>query len=362
MTTPRGSRPRVLYYAHQHGAGHVHHAASLIAAEVADVTVVTAHPRAARMLPAGAAVVTLPSDLVDGHVQPEDSALHWSPVGPVIRERFAALLAAAQRVRPDVVVVDVSVEAALFLRLAGYPVIHRRMHGDRTDPAHELVYTEMDGLVSYCGPGLEEPAWRERYGAKTAFVGTADRTGRLAVAAAPRQWTPGGTVRPRITVVTGTGGGGVGLADLIRAAEQVPQAQWDVYGPVVGDADRQAPVQLRLHGWTDDAPARLVEADLVVVSAGHNATVDAVRSARPIVLAPERRPFQEQHRFAQAAQAQAGVPWCAWEDPRADWAGAVRTALQDPSAADRLAAELLTEPEEHRRRWEQALARAAQPE
>ena len=34
-----GARPRVLHYAHQHGSGHVRHAANLVRAGVADVIV-----------------------------------------------------------------------------------------------------------------------------------------------------------------------------------------------------------------------------------------------------------------------------------------------------------------------------------
>ena len=362
MTVRPGAdhRPRVLYYAHQHGAGHVHHARTLIATGAFDVTVVTAHPRAVAMLPDGADVVPLPSDLVDGHLQPAGSPLHWTPVGPQIQQRFGTLLAASQRVEPDVVVVDVSVEAALFLRLAGYPVIHRRMHGDRIDAAHELVYAQADALVAYYCAGLENPAWLQRFGDKAVHLGTPDVTGRLGEQARTVRGLDAGGA-PRIVVVTGTGGGGVQRADLVRAAQQVPRAQWDVYGPVVDPEAAELPKNLTLRGWTEDVPARLAEADLVVVSAGHNASVDAVRSGRPLVLAPEERPFDEQLRFAQAAQAQAGVPWCAWADPDADWAGAVRAALADPASADRLAAQLLTEPAEHRRRWEQLVDQVAQP-
>ena len=38
------ARRRVLYYAHQHGAGHLRHAAGLASTGAFDVTVVTAHP------------------------------------------------------------------------------------------------------------------------------------------------------------------------------------------------------------------------------------------------------------------------------------------------------------------------------
>ena len=214
MTVRPGAdhRPRVLYYAHQHGAGHVHHARTLIATGAFDVTVVTAHPRAVAMLPDGADVVPLPSDLVDGHVQPPGSPLHWTPVGPQIQQRFGTLLAAAQRVEPDVVVVDVSVEAALFLRLAGYPVIHRRMHGDRIDAAHELVYAQADALVAYYCAGLENPAWLQRFGDKAVHLGTPDVTGRLGEQARTVRGLDAGGA-PRIVVVTGTGGGGVQRAE-----------------------------------------------------------------------------------------------------------------------------------------------------
>ena len=254
-------------------------------------------------------------------------------------------------------------------------MIHRRMHGDRTDPAHELVYAEADRLIAHYGVTLEDPAWQAVHGARTTHLGVPDVTGRLGAAAATT-----GAARPRVGVITGTGGGGVSTAALARAAAAVPHATWDVYGPVAGveataarpaadgeagagepaDVARAAglPGNVRLHGWAPDVPVRAAEADVVVVSAGHNASVDAARSGRPVVLAPEPRPFAEQLFFARAAERAAGVPWCAWEDPDADWSGAVERALADPSAADRLAAALLVDPAEYRRRWEDAVEAA----
>lgn len=353
------SRPRVLYYAHDHGIGHLHHAARAAETGAFELTVATSAAHAAEVLPAGAGVEVLPSDVVPGHRQPAGSRLHYTPTGPVIRDRFAALFEAARRVRPDVAVVDVSVETALFLRLAGYPVLHRRMHGDRTDPAHELVYAESDHLIAHYGAGLEEPGWRERFGVKTTFLGAPDTSGRLGLRAATRSGSPSAAqaMTPEIAVVTGTGGGGVRLTDLARAAGQVPGARWHVYGPVCG-TEAPVPPNMVLHGWTDDVAGRMRAADLVVVSAGYSAVADATGSGRPLVLAPEERPFGEQDRFAAAAHAAAGVPWCRWVDECADWAGAVEAALRDPASADRLAAEVLTDPGEYRRRWERAVQAA----
>lgn len=369
-------RPTVLHYAHQHGSGHVRHAANLVRADVADVTVATAHPDAALMLPPGADTAALPPDLVAGHVQPARSPLHWTPVGPAIRERFAVLHDAARRVRPDVCVVDVSVEAALFLRLAGFPVAHRRMHGDRTDAAHRLVYAEADALFAHYREPLEDPAWQAEFGGRTVHLGVPDVDGRLGRAARPAQegvglhadGTASSGAAPRVVAVTGTGGGGVAVADLARAARQTPGADWHVIGPVRDAPDPDAgggpalPANLTLHGWTDDVAAALVGADAVVVSAGHNAAVDAARCGRPVVLAPEARPFAEQLRFAEAVERAAGVPWCAWEDPAADWAGALGRALGEPAAADRMAAALLTPPAEYARAWRRVLETAAAAE
>lgn len=360
------SRPRVLYYAHDHGSGHVRHAARAAATGAFDLTVATASATAARVLPAGVGLEVLPSDVVPGYHRRPGSALHYTPTGPVIRARFARLLEAAQRVRPDAVVVDVSVEAALFLRLAGYPVIHRRMHGDRTDSAHELVYAEADHLVAHYGAELEDPGWRDRFGDKTTFLGAPDTTGRLGIRAESRPDRPDRSGRQpsagtgEVAVVTGTGGGGVRLADLARAAGQTTGLRWHVYGPVQGaDGGGSLPPNLVVHGWTDDVPARLREAGLVVVSAGYSAVADAAASGRPVVLAPEERPFGEQEHFAAAAHRAAGVPWCRWTDESADWSAALRTAWQDPATADRLAAAVLVDPAEYRRRWESAVQYAA---
>lgn len=358
-----GSRPRVLYYAHDHGAGHVRHAARAAGTGAFVLTVATSARGASGVLPPGTTLETLPSDVVAGYRQPPGSHLHYTPTGPVIRDRFAALLTSVRRARAEVVVVDVSVETALFLRLAGYPVIHRRMHGDRTDPAHELVYTEADHLIAHYGSALEDPAWLARYGAKTTFLGAPDVTGRLGRRATPRTGTR--TSVPEIAVVAGTGGGGLRWTDLARAARQVPAARWHVYGPVRGAADDTGaesgvpvPSNLVLHGWTEDVAARMRAADVVVVSAGYSAVADATCSGRPVVLAPEPRPFAEQEHFTAAAHAATGVPWCRWMDEAADWAGAVQTALRDPASADRLAAAVLTEPGEYRRRWESAVEAA----
>lgn len=355
---------RLLYYAHQHGTGHLHHAAAAATTARFDLTVVSAHPQAAEVVGHAAddagvrqpLVLPLPPDLVDGHAQPAGSPLHHTPTGPEIRDRFAALFEAARTAGAEAAVVDVSVEAALFLRLAGYPVAHRRMHGDRTDPAHHIVYAEVDHLIAHYRPELEDPDWLAAHGDHTTFLGSPDTIGRLARTAST---PPAGLEGARVVVLTGTGGGGVAVEALVRAAEAVPQATWHVHGPVRGAAEGEDPLpqNLLLQGWANDVPAVLAEADLVVVSAGHGGMVDAVASGRPLVLAPEQRPFEEQHRCAEAARRCAGVPWAAWDDPAADWAGAVRAAVEDPASADRLAAALFTAPEEYAGLWEQAVER-----
>ena len=64
-----------------------------------------------------------------------------------------------EETRPAAVVVDVSVEVALFVRLLGVPVIVMAMPGDRTDAPHALVHQLADHIVAAWPRELYEPEW-----------------------------------------------------------------------------------------------------------------------------------------------------------------------------------------------------------
>lgn len=306
----------LVYYAHHHGSGHLRHARRLASLGVAQVVVVGGR----------GADVELPPDVVPGddHVQPSSSPFHWTPTTAQVRRRFSALQQVLDDVDPDLVMVDVSVEAATFCHLAGYPVLHRRMPGDRTDPPHELAYSLSERLFAYYPRELEQPefAWAN----KTRWLGMPDDHPHLPDVAPE----PG-----VVTVVSGAGGRGVDLAHLMRAARQTPHRQWHVLGPT-GDIPALAGVDnLHLHGWVPNPLEWLQRAEVVVCGAGHNTIAAAAAARRPVVLAPEMRPHDEQLVFARQLHERLGVPLVeAWDD--ADWPGLLASTLDGRVLPDAL--------------------------
>lgn len=303
---------RILYYAHHHGTGHLVHARRFARLGIADVTVVG--PRGAD--------IELPSDTIgaEGHREPPHSPFHWTPSTPAVRARFDAFHRALLRVDPDLVLVDVSVEAAVFAHLAGFRVAHRRMPGDRTDRAHRLAYATARGLFAYFPAAVEDPGFA--YAGRTAYLGMP----------ADREPLPAPAVEPgTVVVLSGAGGQGPAWPALARAAAATSERVWHVLGPTDGPRT-PAPPNLVAHGWVDDPTPFLAGAERVVCGAGHNtiATVAAVR--RAAVLAPEPRPHDEQLAFARRLGEAYGVPVV--EDwATADWA----TLLESPGDPDALA-------------------------
>ncbi|MCC3274652.1 glycosyl transferase [Arthrobacter sp. zg-Y20] len=292
---PSARLPRVAYYAHHHGTGHLRHAVNIARLDAVELLVTgTAPPGGIPSLPGSAQFAALPPDVgPDGPFGPgPGSFLHYAPAAPLVRERFARLHQLWQEFTPDVVVVDVSVETALFARLCGYPVIHRRMHGERTDTPHRLAYESVNGLIAYFPESIEEPSHLAEHGGKSSYLGM------LAPASAP---APGSIpVRPRtVSVQTSLGGSGVQLSDLLRAARRTPDWQWEVMGRTAG-APTDLPDNVQLLGVVSDPGPRLAASDVIVTSGGHNAVAAAAAARRPVLVIPEPRPFREQELFARA--------------------------------------------------------------
>ncbi|UWX98585.1 glycosyl transferase [Arthrobacter zhaoxinii] len=341
MPSPR--LPRVAYYAHHHGTGHLRHAANIARLGGVELLVTGTAPAAGEpRLPGGARFAPLPPDVGPGgpYAPGPGEFLHYAPSGPALQARFGQLLRLWEEFSPDVVVVDVSVEAAVFARLAGYPVIHRRMHGERTDPPHRLAYESVHRLIAYFPEAIEDPAHLQAYGAKSTYLGM------LGPDTAP----PAGLVpvQPRtVAVQTSLGGSGVSLEDVLAAARQTPEWQWEVMGHTAG-APGKIPANVSLPGVVADPGPRLAAADVVVTSAGHNAVAAAAAARRPALLIPEPRPFREQAVFASSLAA-AGAASAADFASVQDW----QRTLEDLRGTDPelLARTLLVSPEDFRKRF-----------
>ena len=303
-------RLRLAYYAHHHGTGHLRHAQNIASLDLVDLLVTSTGPRDANLLPGPTEYVPLEPDVGDDGAPLRHAAadgFHYAPDHPAIRRRFAGLSRAWAEFGADAVLVDVSVEAAVFARLSGYPVVYRRMPGDRTDAAHRTAYGVASRLVAYFPSALEDPAHLSLHGGKSDYLGMLAPD-----AAGTRGTAPAGAGSRRRVVVQTSLGGGVGLAGIERAARAAPGWDWQVAGRLADakaerddDAGVDPPDNLEVLGVVADPGALLAGADVVVTSAGHNAIAAAAAAGRPTVVVPEERPFGEQAAFAGRL---AGIP------------------------------------------------------
>ncbi|MHA7275819.1 glycosyl transferase [Arthrobacter sp. Hz1] len=318
--------PRVAYYTHHHGSGHLRHALAIARLQVVDLLVTgSTEPPGLSGIP-HTRFAQLAADIRpngEPYPVPPEPFLHYAPTTSTIRDRFSQLHAAWQDFDPQVVIIDVSAEAAVFARLCGYPVLYRRMPGDRSDVAHQSAYAAATGLFAYYPQTLEDATYHEAYGDRTQYLGMLEPPGSAAARTVPA----GGKV---ITVQTSLGGSGVSVTEIARAARSSPEWQWNVVGLSSGSAN--LPPNVRLLGVVGDPRPELAAADLIVTSAGYHAVAAAAAASRPTILVPEARPFGEQTAFARALNRSAGIPlaeiWSA-----AAWPELLRQAVGSDAGA-----------------------------
>ncbi|MGQ9408913.1 glycosyltransferase [Mycolicibacterium gilvum] len=271
------------YYIHHHGHGHMARAVSISAHLQRPVTALTSRP-----LPEAhpfTATVTLPRDDTAEHVAEPTAhgALHWAPHHDAgYGARMQALAEWVADTGPDACVVDVSVEVAVFLRLLGVPVIVVAQPGDRTDPAHTLVYQVADHILAPWPRELNTPRWLLPHAAKTSYVGGISRFEGRTVDGydADRD----ARIRAGELNVLLLGGAGGGFDKRIPSAGP-DGVRWKALGGAGGD-------------WVDDPWAAICDADVVVSHAGQNSVADLAAARRRAIVIPQPRPFDEQEATA----------------------------------------------------------------
>jgi hypothetical protein len=197
--------------------------------------------------------------------------------------------------RPAALVVDVSVEVAVFGRVMGVPIVVMALPGNRSDPAHHLGYSLADAILAAWPPGLSTmDRHLQRWAERTHHVGGLSRFAGLSTAASPHGR------RRRVVVLQGSGGTSVGDGEVAAAAAATPDWGWQRLGP---------------GAWSDDPCPHLSAADVVVTHAGLGALADVAAVGRPAVVIPEDRPHDEQRATARAL-ADAGLAVTAerWPD------------------------------------------------
>lgn len=235
-------------------------------------------------------------------------ALHWAPMNhPGLRKRMSRISEWIMRARPELLVVDVSVEVALLARLHGVPVVTVAQPGDRRDTAHQLGYSVSAAVAGFWPAEAEGLLLRTDSGPPTVPVGALSRFD----AAEPLPGGGGGSRAPQVTVMSGRGGGPLPeeTAEAVQAA--LPQAQVTVLG---GPGT-----------WVSDPFPALRGADVVVTAAGQNSVAEVAAARTPAVVVPMDRPHEEQQRTAECL---ARGPWPALRAPAEGTAEAWRRTLQ----------------------------------
>ncbi|MBJ7289204.1 glycosyltransferase [Williamsia sp.] len=313
------------YYVHHHGVGHMTRADSISRALDEPVTVLSSRPRTAHH--GSTDWIDLPMDT--DPAPPADptagSVVHWAPLGVAgLTERMAAIAAWIGETSPRLVVVDVSVEVTVFIRLMGVPVVVMAMPGLRGDDVHSLAYRMASHIVAPWSRDVYDPEWLRPFTDKTTYAGSISRfDGR------DRDECD----EPPTVLVLGAAGG-TSLTEEILAGWSDPRYRTRAVG--FGGAD-----------WVDDVWPLLCSAEVVLTHAGQNAVADVAAAGVPAVIVPQQRPFDEQvatgHALATAQIAAVTTTWPTADEwtPLLDRARAIGrsgwAALQTDGAATRAA-------------------------
>jgi hypothetical protein len=254
---------RIGIYVHHHGGGHAARAGAIgrsLSERGAAVTYLSSLPP--ESLGPGECI-ELPPD-TDRESDPGETPaeLHFAPLGsPGLASRMAAIARWIERRRPDLLLVDVSVEVALLSRLCGLPYAYLRQSGERDDPPHRLAYGWAAGLLA------PYPEWLEPEGTPKTVRECSGYVGAVTRFDGARRPRPGG--RPRRALVLGECG--PLTAEIAEAARG-----WEVLGPRRVDLDL------------------LARCAVVVAPAGANTVAEAAFAGCGLVCLPQPRPFAEQ--------------------------------------------------------------------
>ncbi|GAA3608454.1 hypothetical protein GCM10022199_10260 [Marihabitans asiaticum] len=234
--------------------------------------------------------------------------LHWVPLGhDGLRRRAAAVSGWLAQSRPDVVVVDVSVEITALVRLHGVPVVVVAQPGLREDPAHHLAYDLAAAIVA---PWPELPLDPAPHLAR--WPGKVERVGGLS--ALERHGSSPARTDDGLLLAGREGWAQPDLTRRVVAA--VPDRHWELAGG---------------EHWVDDVAGLMAAAGIVVSHAGQGAVADLAATGSAAVVLAQPRPFAEQEHMVAALEALgccATVGRAAAEQPDTlDWLGLVENAL-----------------------------------
>jgi predicted glycosyltransferase len=330
---------RIGYYVHHQGDGHRRRALA-IARHSADDYVLLGTGLFGRT--GNVACIDLPDDCPVGIGPGEDAddaatrpwSMHYLPTDhDGIRRRVALVADWIAREKPSLLVVDVSVEIAMLGRIASTPTVYVRLSGERADTPHLEAFRAARAILA--------PFHRDL-----------DESGIVSWVRDKTHYCPGLTLQHGardihddvVLVVFGKGGAQGDYDAVAKAAAATPAVRWRVIGPVTAPSC-EAPPNLSILGWVDNAEDEIAVAGVVVGAAGDGLVTSVLAANRPLICLAEPRPFSEQISKARRLDALgAAISLRSWPAPTqwpvllADARGlspAARSRLHDPHGAAR---------------------------
>jgi UDP-N-acetylglucosamine--N-acetylmuramyl-(pentapeptide) pyrophosphoryl-undecaprenol N-acetylglucosamine transferase len=284
------------YYVHHQGLGHRQRMRSIAGRLERPCTVLSS--LAAEGVDA-MPWVQLPWDNTAGSVDATaNGTLHWAPRhDDGLRRRMALIARWIDETRPDLMVVDVSVEVAMLCRLLGVPTVVVAMRGDRFDRAHRAAYDAAHALLAPWAAEFAVDDWPQAWRRKTFHAGAISRFADRRPPATQLHDGP-----RRALVLWGSGGDGAPEQLVSAAAGQTPDWTWRIAG---------RPPHADVAVWD-----QLSWADVVVTHGGQGAVAEVAAARRPAVVIAEQRPHGEQAATVQVlGSAGLAVGLQAWPDP-----------------------------------------------
>ena len=296
------------YFVHHQGRGHAERCAAVVNAlpKERPVRIFSAHDNIFPPLRSNVTVQKLPSLFEPKGDEPQGAALlptpdtaHCAPVGwSGIREAMSSMATFFAVEAPELMIVDVSAEVAQMARLCSVPHVKILQHGDRSDPGHHAAYDGAAGLLAPFHADLAQAAWAT-WNDRIHFAPGLGVNMNLPSAQEARKTLELGR-RPMVLIVCGGGGNGISEAALGVAARSYPQMDWITIGEVQRDWHATLPPNLAHRGWVKNAPDYIAAADLVISSTGNTTCAQVLTAAKPWIVVPEWRYFDEQVAKARA--------------------------------------------------------------
>ncbi|TFV99814.1 glycosyltransferase [Leifsonia flava] len=300
------SRPRIAWYVHHHGRGHVGRLLAIAPYLGADVVCFSSLPTPDD-LPDNCRWTQLERD--DG-VEPEralpggdrdptaNGLLHWAPLlHDGHRRRLSVIAAALERHPVTAFVVDVSVEVTVFARLLGIPTVLITQPGRRDDAAHQLAFGLATKVIAPWPEELLRPDHLSAFPHVVYVGGISRHDGR----------GPESVERSGVLVLGGAGGSSVTASSIASAAAATSEHRWSALG-MSGSRD-----------WVADPWPDMAAADVVIAWAGQNSIADLAAVGARAVVIPQPRPFAEQADTADAVKrAGLAIVHPEWPEP-AEW-------------------------------------------